>query len=184
MCCSPWGYKESDTTEQLNNNSISWTQATSHMLLSALPVKPHLNHWAMGTGLWPHFVAENLKLTCWGSQTQKWLGQDSNPGCLMVQLYCFYFLPNVLSTDVCHPLNGICLEINKSSTESWESFGSLCYLFPSLPFLPFFQLLSFLPSFYFYILKCRCPSTENIKGLSHPRSWYQDWSPSPQVLDS
>ena len=22
VCCSPWGYKESDTTEQLNNSSI------------------------------------------------------------------------------------------------------------------------------------------------------------------
>ena len=24
VCCSPWGCKESDTTEQLNNNSCSW----------------------------------------------------------------------------------------------------------------------------------------------------------------
>ena len=23
VCCSPWGHKESDTTEQLNNNSMS-----------------------------------------------------------------------------------------------------------------------------------------------------------------
>ena len=26
VCCSPWGYKESDTTEQLNNNNIMKTR--------------------------------------------------------------------------------------------------------------------------------------------------------------
>ena len=25
-CCSPWGHKESDTTEQLNNNKVSSTR--------------------------------------------------------------------------------------------------------------------------------------------------------------
>ena len=25
VCCSPWGYKESDMTEQLNNNCLPWT---------------------------------------------------------------------------------------------------------------------------------------------------------------
>ena len=24
VCCSPWGPKESNTNEQLNNNSIKW----------------------------------------------------------------------------------------------------------------------------------------------------------------
>ena len=24
-CCSPWGLKESDTTEQLNNKALGWT---------------------------------------------------------------------------------------------------------------------------------------------------------------
>ena len=26
MCCSSWGFKESDTTEQLNNNNIRITE--------------------------------------------------------------------------------------------------------------------------------------------------------------
>ena len=25
VCCSPWGHKESDTTEQLNNNNNSYS---------------------------------------------------------------------------------------------------------------------------------------------------------------
>ena len=25
VCCSPWGCEESDMTEQLNNNKITWT---------------------------------------------------------------------------------------------------------------------------------------------------------------
>ena len=25
VCCSPWGHKESDMTEQLNNNKISYS---------------------------------------------------------------------------------------------------------------------------------------------------------------
>ena len=25
VCCSPWGHKESDTTELLNNNSLNFT---------------------------------------------------------------------------------------------------------------------------------------------------------------
>ena len=32
VCCSPWGHKESDTTEQLNNNKH--IQATNHVFLS------------------------------------------------------------------------------------------------------------------------------------------------------
>ena len=34
-CCSPWGHKELDTTEQLNNNKASiWLQLCSFMKLS------------------------------------------------------------------------------------------------------------------------------------------------------
>ena len=32
VCCSPWGHKESDTTERLNNNKfIYWTDAGSYL---------------------------------------------------------------------------------------------------------------------------------------------------------
>ena len=36
VCCSPWGHKESDTTEQLNNNNSS-VQSLSHVQLFATP---------------------------------------------------------------------------------------------------------------------------------------------------
>ena len=29
VCCSPWGHKESDTTERLNNNHMKGTQSIS-----------------------------------------------------------------------------------------------------------------------------------------------------------
>ena len=35
-CCSPWGCKESDMTQQMNNNSIS-TQISTFKVLSTLP---------------------------------------------------------------------------------------------------------------------------------------------------
>ena len=35
VCCSPWGHKESDTTERLNNNKV-WLQK----LLSPSPAGP------------------------------------------------------------------------------------------------------------------------------------------------
>ena len=31
VCCSPWGHKESDTTEQLNNNSNSFSVSNKTM---------------------------------------------------------------------------------------------------------------------------------------------------------
>ena len=33
-CCSPWGHKESDTTEQVNNNSCAREQALGSRLSS------------------------------------------------------------------------------------------------------------------------------------------------------
>ena len=32
-CCSPWGHKESDTTEQLNNNNISIQTARMNIVI-------------------------------------------------------------------------------------------------------------------------------------------------------
>ena len=32
MCCCPWGHKESDTTEQLNNNHITMSPDKSKIL--------------------------------------------------------------------------------------------------------------------------------------------------------
>ena len=29
-CCSPWGHKESDTIERLNNNCLSWPHQTHY----------------------------------------------------------------------------------------------------------------------------------------------------------
>lgn len=94
----------------------------------------------------------------------------------MAELY-FYFLPKMLSIDMCHPLNGICLELNKSSTESWGFFGYFCYLFASLlpslpPFLPFH-------SFWLKILKCQCPDTEHIKGVASPQELVSRLEPKP-----
>ena len=40
VCCSPWGHKESDTTEQLTNNNkgiIIVFQTLSHVLLFGIP---------------------------------------------------------------------------------------------------------------------------------------------------
>ena len=48
VCCSPWGYKESDTTERLNNNSplhpVLPSENTSDSLSSNFPSgwKTHL----------------------------------------------------------------------------------------------------------------------------------------------
>ena len=37
VCCSPWGHKELDTTEQLNNNFISYnSSSTVHRTLFEL----------------------------------------------------------------------------------------------------------------------------------------------------
>ena len=52
-CCSPWGHKESDTTEQLNSNILisvlaNWT--ISKLLLDVLlPVAAVTNYWILGT---------------------------------------------------------------------------------------------------------------------------------------
>ena len=35
VCCSPWGCKELDTTEQLNNNLISWLSVCLEDTLSS-----------------------------------------------------------------------------------------------------------------------------------------------------
>ena len=37
VCCSPWGRKESDMTEQLNNNT--WPQITAHDLMGSLTLE-------------------------------------------------------------------------------------------------------------------------------------------------
>ena len=39
ICCSPWGFKELDTTEQLNNNN---NKMTSHLSLTVVP-QSHLS---------------------------------------------------------------------------------------------------------------------------------------------
>ena len=31
--CSPWGHKESDTTQQLNNNKSEWEKQISYMIV-------------------------------------------------------------------------------------------------------------------------------------------------------
>ena len=36
VCCSPWGRKESDTTEQLNNNNNSFVNTWPFLLLLAI----------------------------------------------------------------------------------------------------------------------------------------------------
>ena len=36
-CCSPWGQKESDTTQQLNNNSHQIESATADMKILSHP---------------------------------------------------------------------------------------------------------------------------------------------------
>ena len=52
-CCSPWGHKESDTTEQLNSNILisvlaNWT--ISKLLVDVLlPVAAVTNYWLLGT---------------------------------------------------------------------------------------------------------------------------------------
>ena len=52
-CCSPWGHKESDTTEQLNSNILisvlaNWT--ISKLLVDVLlPVAAVTNYWILGT---------------------------------------------------------------------------------------------------------------------------------------
>ena len=56
MCCSPWGCKESDTTERLN-----WTEATT------LPIWPHHRDsvcWAVSTlpSTYPHWPPLYLQL--------------------------------------------------------------------------------------------------------------------------
>ena len=37
VCCSPWGYKESDMTELLNNNSLCWKILPSPQLYLPSP---------------------------------------------------------------------------------------------------------------------------------------------------
>ena len=34
--CSPWGRKESDTTEQLSNNNNCWVQISARLLISCM----------------------------------------------------------------------------------------------------------------------------------------------------
>ena len=36
-CCSPWGHKESDTTERLNNNSVWTVTPLPHLFLISIP---------------------------------------------------------------------------------------------------------------------------------------------------
>ena len=40
-CCSPWGYKESDTTEQLNNNMCFIS--ISHWVPPQMPADPWIS---------------------------------------------------------------------------------------------------------------------------------------------
>ena len=57
-CCSPWGCKESNTTEQLN-----WTDKLFYLLFSLIPLFPFYLPWSDGTGCHVIKTTKRKKLT-------------------------------------------------------------------------------------------------------------------------
>ena len=58
--CSPWGCKESDTTEQLTLSLIRWPLDRSPSLLSPYPPAPHQPPWLPGSKIKQTFLSTNL----------------------------------------------------------------------------------------------------------------------------
>ena len=57
---SPWGCKESDTTEQLTLSLIRWPLDRSPSLLSPYPPAPHQPPWLPGSKIKQTFLSTNL----------------------------------------------------------------------------------------------------------------------------
>ena len=86
MCCSPWGHKESDTTERLNNNSPcppSWTFPSGSFRLNCMKLST-VNHFVPRNSSVMWF---NSVLLCWPLDspsrvgTEEELAQEQQKGC-------------------------------------------------------------------------------------------------------
>ena len=52
MCCSPWGHKESDTTEQLNWTELKMPEGASLVVQWLRLCTPTVGFWGTGFDAW------------------------------------------------------------------------------------------------------------------------------------
>ena len=103
-CCSPWGHKESDTTEQLNNNKNDLWSHHFHLFWLPQPVSFH------SSSLWPHFpeTSPMSQSYCLSHRLSAPSGYISGK----VSVYISYFLNTFLTLliylfnkgEICHRL--------------------------------------------------------------------------------
>ena len=77
-CCSPWGHKESDTTEQLNNN----TNLLKYYLYQNIQINKtdchHLATWSSWTFLNPNYFKNGFPRGCYLTVLNHYYFEHSN----------------------------------------------------------------------------------------------------------
>ena len=73
MCCSPWGHKESDTTERLNNNNLSLIK---HLLM-------------LHPLLWPSYQGNSISSKPDQEWSSLWTPSGNLLLCIMLHLHWF-----------------------------------------------------------------------------------------------
>ena len=91
MCCSPWGRKESDTTERLNNNSNNWVSASGQwrsvtwvgeaLLISFLGALDCISAASVQWGHHHVYLAEGISWRYLGRTSHKYSSENSRVPC-------------------------------------------------------------------------------------------------------